>query len=63
MARVKICFSEIPEADRRALCDTVLNSVKRFYENPVNLREFEKWLSQKEANDGNSCNRNTAGNT
>ena len=62
MARVKICFSEIPEADRRALCDTVLDSVKRFYEDPENQKKFEDWL-KKEANDGNSCNRYTAGNS
>ena len=48
MARVKICPHKIPAVDLRVLCSTVLDSVKKFYEDPEHQRQFEEWKRNKE---------------
>ncbi len=48
MAHVKICPTSIPAVESRVLCATVLDSVKTFYQNPENQRQFEKWKREKE---------------
>ena len=48
MANVKICPSLIPAVDLRVLCDTILDSAQKFYEDPENQRQFEEWKRKKE---------------
>lgn len=48
MASVKICPSLIPAVELRVLCDTILDSAKRYFENPDNQRQFEEWKRKKE---------------
>lgn len=48
-----IDVSKIPAADVRVLSSTVLEAVKRFYDDPINQRRFEEWQKEREKkNDG-----------
>ena len=42
----------IPAADMRVLCATLLDAVRRFYEDPENQRQFEAWLIEEENQGG-----------
>lgn len=42
----------LPAADTRVLCATLLDAVRRFYENPENQQRFEAWLSEKKTQGG-----------
>mgnify|MGYP003310993784 CR=1 FL=1 len=44
---VKITPSLIPGAEKQLLCATFLEAVIRFYENPDNMRAFERWRAEK----------------
>ncbi len=39
---------KIPAAEVRVLCSTLLDAVKRFYDDPENRRQYEAWLKEKE---------------
>lgn len=43
---------KIPAADMRVLCATLIDAAKRFYENPDNRRQYEKWLAERKKNGG-----------
>lgn len=43
-----INVSEIPSVEAMNLGSTFLNAVKKFYEDPNNLRAFEVWRKNKE---------------
>ena len=43
----KIDFSQMGEADKRNLCTTCLEAVKRFYDDPTNRDRFERWLQTR----------------
>lgn len=47
----KIDVSLITARDRKNLSITFLGAVKRFYENPENIRRFEEWKKEQEAGD------------
>ena len=44
---VKINPNLIPGMEKQLLCATFLEAVIRFYENPDNMRAFEKWRAEK----------------
>ena len=44
---VKINPNLIPSMEKQLLCATVLEAVIRFYENPDNMRAFERWRAEK----------------
>ena len=44
---VKINPNLIPSMEKQLLCATFLEAVIRFYENPENMRAFEKWRAEK----------------
>ena len=44
---VKINPNLIPSLEKQLLCATFLEAVIRFYENPENMRAFEKWRAEK----------------
>ena len=46
---VKINPSLIPGMEKQLLCATFLEAVIRFYENPENMRAFERWRAVKGA--------------
>ena len=44
---VKINPNLIPGMEKQLLCATILEAVIRFYENPDNMRAFERWHAEK----------------
>ena len=44
---VKINPNLIPRMEKQLLCATFVEAVIRFYENPENMRAFEKWRAEK----------------
>lgn len=55
---VKIDLNKVPPAEMRVLCETLLEAVKRFYDDPENRRKYEEWLAkrkeQEQCSPGNS---------
>lgn len=47
MATVQIDISLIDKADVRAIGATFTEAVKRFYEDPKNLKAFEEWKKNR----------------
>lgn len=47
----QIDVSQIQSADIQQLSSTFLTAVKRFYNDPQNLKGFEDWKKQKNNND------------
>ena len=47
---VKINPSLIPGMEKQLLCATFLEAVIRFYEDPENMRSFERWCAEKGGN-------------
>lgn len=47
---VKINPNLIPGMEKQLLCATFLEAVIRFYENPENMRAFERWRAEKGGN-------------
>lgn len=45
---IQFDFSQVPPADVRNLSITFLAAVKRFYEDPKNLEDFEKWKARRD---------------
>lgn len=45
---IQFDFSQVPPTDVRNLSSTFLTAVKRFYEDPKNLEDFEKWKAQRD---------------
>lgn len=46
---------KIPAADVRVLSSTLLDAAKRFYENPENRRQYEKWLAERKRMEALKC--------
>ena len=44
---VKINPNLIPSMEKQLLCATFLEAVIRFYEDPENMRAFERWRAEK----------------
>ena len=44
---VRINPNLIPSMEKQLLCATFLEAVIRFYEDPENMRAFEKWRAEK----------------
>ena len=44
---VRINPNLIPSMEKQLLCVTFLEAVIRFYENPENMRAFERWRAEK----------------
>ena len=44
---IQFDLSQVPPADVRNLSSTFLSAVKRFYKDPKNLEDFEKWKAQR----------------
>ena len=44
---VQINPNLIPNMEKQLLCATFLEAVIRFYENPDNMRAFERWRAEK----------------
>lgn len=44
--------SKIPAADARVLSATLLDAVRRFYDDPENRRLYEEWLATRKKNGG-----------
>ena len=44
---VRIKPNLIPSMEKQLLCATFLEAVIRFYENPENMRAFERWRAEK----------------
>ena len=47
---VRINPNLIPSLEKQLLCATFLEAVIRFYENPDNMRAFERWRAEKGGN-------------
>ena len=47
---VRIKPNLIPSLEKQLLCATFLEAVIRFYENPDNMRAFERWRAEKGGN-------------
>ena len=47
---VKIQPNLIPGMEKQLLCATFLEAVIRFYEDPENMRSFERWRAEKGGN-------------
>jgi len=45
--QIKTDASAIPATDLRLLCSTLLDAVKRFYEDPQNIAMYEEWCSNR----------------
>jgi len=45
--KISVNPTTIPAMELRILCATVLDAVKRFYEDPVNAAGFERWLAER----------------
>lgn len=44
----KMIPAQIPQIELHILCSTILEGVKRFYEEPENIAGFEQWLKEQE---------------
>ncbi len=44
---VRVIPTLIPSIEKQLLCATFLEAVIRFYENPENMRSFERWCNKK----------------
>lgn len=53
MANGGIDVSLISEVDMRNLCRATLEAVKRFYEDPENVRRFEEWKARRDMGQDN----------
>lgn len=47
MSGVKINVKEIPPIENRLLAKSVLDYVKRFYEDPENVKGFKEWQKMR----------------
>lgn len=47
----KIDVNKIPKFQMDMLCRTLLESVRRFYEDPENVRKYEEWKKNRENGD------------
>lgn len=44
--------ADIPNNVRDSLARGLLDAVRRFYDNPENVRKFEEWKAKKDAQKG-----------
>ena len=44
---VRVIPTLIPNMEKQLLCATFLEAVIRFYEDPENMRSFERWRNEK----------------
>lgn len=59
---VRVIPTLIPSIEKQLLCATFLEAVIRFYENPENMRSFERWCNEKGGNAyGSEGSGNAAG--
>ena len=47
MDTINIDLSKMSQIDWRLLSSTLYNAIKKFYENPENLRRFEEWQKKR----------------
>ena len=47
MDTINIDLSKMSQIDRRLLSSTLYNAIKKYYENPENLRRFEEWQKKR----------------
>ena len=50
---IKIDIAQIPKVEIRVFCAVILNAVLRFYEDPGNVAEFERWLIEMRGGESN----------
>lgn len=59
---VRVIPTLIPSIEKQLLCAAFLEAVIRFYENPENMRSFERWCNEKGGNAyGSEGSGNAAG--
>ena len=59
---VRVIPTLIPSVEKQLLCATFLEAVIRFYENPENMRSFERWRNEKGGSvNGSEGSGNAAG--
>ena len=59
---VRVIPTLIPSIEKQLLCATFLEAVIRFYEDPENMRSFERWCNEKGGNAyGSEGSGNAAG--
>lgn len=44
---IKIDYTQIPPADLKNLCRALVADIKKFYEDPQNLKDFERWQRER----------------
>ncbi len=47
MDSIKLDLSQMSRMDRYLLSSTLYNAIKKYYENPDNLRRFEEWQKKR----------------
>ena len=45
---LNIDFNRMPKEDFESLCRATINACMKFYSDPKNVEEFEKWKAEKE---------------
>lgn len=48
----RFILPQIGSADKHNLCSTFYEAVKRFYDDPANLKRFEEWQRQQRKQPG-----------
>jgi len=41
-------YRQLPDLDQKLFCFSVIEAIKRFYDNPENEKAFQEWLAKKE---------------
>lgn len=49
MKQIRINVSKVPDHVKTSLCRSALPGIRAFYENPENMRKFEEWQRQRQA--------------
>lgn len=47
--RITINLNALPEHENDRMCRVLSNSMRTFYENPANLKNFEAWQAKRNA--------------
>ena len=48
-ASITINLNSLPEHESDRMCRVLLNSMRKFYENPENMKNFESWQAKQKA--------------
>ena len=46
---ITINLNALPEHESDRMCRVLSNSIRKFYENPANLKNFEAWQAKRNA--------------